>query len=212
MLRLPLFLSLALFAVPALADLASDIAAIEHRWDIIKYQTPKDAQEQAFAALAAETDRLAASYPKQAEALVIEGVVYGSYASARGGLSALSLVEKARDALQESLQLDDQALQGSAYYVLGSIYYQVPGWPIAFGDDDKAREYLDKAVAMNPTGLDSNFWYASFLIDQRDYQHALPFLEKAKQAPPRPGREIGDTGRQKEVDELMEKVRKKLKR
>ena len=33
---------------------------------------------------------------------------------------------------------------------LGVLYYKVPGWPIGFGDKDKARDLLQKALAVNP--------------------------------------------------------------
>ena len=47
-------------------------------------------------------------------------------------------------------------LDGSAYNSLGVLYYKVPGWPVGFGDKAKARELLQKALAINPKGIDAN--------------------------------------------------------
>lgn len=213
MLKRTLLTALALaFAPAAFADLTSDIQNLQHRWEITKYQTPEKEQENAYSQLAANAKQVVDANPGKAEALIWKGIILASYAGAKGGLGALSIVEEAKNSLEQATNIDGKALNGSAYTTLGSIYYQVPGWPVGFGDDDKARDYLKKGLEVNPDGLDSNFWYASFLIDQRDYQEALPYLEKAKAAAPRPGREIADAGRQKEVDELLAKVHKKLKK
>ena len=48
---------------------------------------------------------------------------------------------------------------------LGTLYYKVPGWPIGFGSDKKAREYLAKALDLNPTGIDPNYFMGEFLFD-----------------------------------------------
>ena len=213
MLKRTLLTALALaFAPAAFADLTSDIQNLQHRWEITKYQTPEKEQENAYSQLAANAKQVVDANPGKAEALIWKGIILASYAGSKGGLGALSIVEEAKTSLEQATNIDGKALNGSAYTTLGSIYYQVPGWPVGFGDDDKARDYLKKGLEVNPDGLDSNFWYASFLIDQRDYQEALPYLEKAKAAAPRPGREIADAGRQKEVDELLAKVHKKLKK
>jgi hypothetical protein len=57
------------------------------------------------------------------------------------------------------MAIDPRALQGSAYTSLGSLYYQVPGWPIGFGDDKRAEAMLLKALEINPDGIDPNYFY-----------------------------------------------------
>ena len=57
-----------------------------------------------------------------------------------GGLGALSMVRKARDLLLDAEKIDPSTLQGSVYASLGSLYYQVPGWPVGFGDKKKERD------------------------------------------------------------------------
>ena len=99
-----------------------------------------------------------------------------------------------------------KALDGSAYTSLGSLYYQVPGWPIGFGDDKKARELIATALTLNPDGIDPNYFLGDFLYRQRDYDGARKALERALKAPPRPDRPLGDEGRRREIQELMVKL------
>lgn len=108
------------------------------------------------------------------------------------------------------MAIDPQALAGSAYTSLGSLYYQVPGWPIGFGDDEKAEKMLTQALAINPDGLDPNYFYGDFLQRQKRYEEARAALEKALAAKDRPGRELADKGRRAEATALLQQVESKL--
>jgi tetratricopeptide (TPR) repeat protein len=142
--------------------------------------------------------------------MIWEGISYSGYAKAKGGIGALKFAEKARDLLLASEKINPHALQGSAYTSLGSLYYKVPGWPIGFGDKKKARSYLEKAVQINPVGIDPNYFYADFLSEQGDYAKAVEYYKKALAAPARAGREDADAGRRKEVEEGLLLAEKKL--
>ena len=61
-----------------------------------------------------------------------------------------------------ALKIIDKAFSGSAYTSLGTLYFKAPSWPISFGDDKKAEVMLKQALAINPDGIDSNFFYAEF--------------------------------------------------
>ena len=86
----------------------------------------------------------------------------------------------------------------------------MPGWPIAFGNEEMAEKYLKKALAINPDGIDPNFFYGDFLLSEDHPREALEYLEKAKAAPARPNRPVADAGRQSEIDEAIAKARKIL--
>ena len=47
---------------------------------------------------------------------------------------------------------------------------------------------LRKALAMNPPGIDPNFFYGDFLAGLRPAAEATAYLQRALQAPARPGR------------------------
>jgi len=202
-------LALAALALNAWAGMEDDVARIRQEWERVKYQVAPKEQENAFEKLAKDSEKVMAQYPAQAEPAIWHGIVEASYAGAKGGLGALSLVKSARKSFEQALALNPKALDGSAYTSLGSLYYQVPGWPIGFGDDRKAMEYLQKGLALNPNGIDPNFFYGDFLFRGGDYAGAEQALHKALQAPPREGRKLADEGRRKEINELLVKIKEK---
>ena len=206
--------SAALFAFAGIAGadpaFDSELLAIQHAWDVASYETPRDAQESAFAQLASRAETFAQANPTRAEALVWEGIVESSYAGAKGGLGALGLAKKARSSLEAAMKIDPAVLDGSAYTSLGTLYFKVPGFPLGFGDRDKAKDLLRKALTYNPNGIDPNYFYGEYLYEQGHYADAMQYLDRAAHAPARPGREVADEGRRQEVSALTEKVRAKL--
>ena len=208
-----LFAAMTLFAsTTVLADVLADIKPLQDRWAEVNYALPEDDREKAFAELLATADKVVGSNPDKAEALIWRGIIKSSYANAKGGLGALSVAEGSKADLEQAIALDPTALQGSAFTSLGVLYAKVPGWPSGFGDNKKAKELLLKALEQNPQGIDPNYFYADYLAGKRDWAQALRYLEIAKAAAPRPGRESADAGRQQEIAALLAKVQKKLKK
>jgi len=189
---------------------AETLATLQHDWAVANYQLSGDEQEASFEALIEYANAALAKNPKSPEILIWNGIIKSSYAGISGGLHALSLVKQARKSLQAAIKLDDTVLQGSAYTSLGTLYSKVPGWPLGFGSDKKAVQLLQKALEINPDGLDSNYFYADYLLSKKDYTQAERYLLKAQQAAPRPGRPLADSGRQKEILVALAKVRKNL--
>lgn len=200
--------------LPAFAQEASfttELTDIQQGWDQANYQAASAADKQRqLEALSARSEALARKYPRHAEPLVWEGIVLSTYAGAKGGLGALSLAKKSRDCLLAATRIDPAALRGSAYTSLGALYYKVPGWPIGFGDRDKANDFLRKALALNPDGMDPNYFIGELLYEQGEYSRSLQHLQKALEAPPRPDRPVADAGRRAEINTLVAKVRTKL--
>lgn len=196
----------------ALADSVQPrLQLLQGRWAEINYQVPAAQREAEFAKLAAEADTLVRSNPQDAELHIWRGIILSTYAGAKGGLGALDLVKQSKASLERALALDPKALHGSAYTSLGALYYQVPGWPIGFGDDQQAEKLLKQALQLNPNGIDPNYFYGDFLFRQKRYSEAKLALEKAQAASARPGREVADRGRQAEIAALLAKVQAELK-
>ena len=213
--RLRAFASVALLVLPGLAFAAgaapsAQVVEIRDRWAEVSYNTPKAQRSAAFEALAARSEALRKAQPRDPAALIWDGIVLSSWAGERGGLGALGLVKQARKDFEQSLALDPGALDGAAYTSLGALYYQVPGWPVGFGDDKKARELLRKGLAVQPDGIDANYFLAGFLRDQGDWKGAAAALQKALAAPARPGRALADNGRRKEAAAMLAEVRTHL--
>ena len=202
--------SLLFVSTLALADVNNDVMKIQHQWAKANYDTPENQQEKVFEALVAEAQKLADLNPGSAEAKVWLAIVLSTDAGVTGGFGALGKVKEARRQLEAAEKINPDALNGSIYTSLGSLYYQVPGWPIGFGDDEKAETYLKKALAINPDGIDPNYFYGDFMLEEGNYQQAVKYLEKAAAAPPRPGRPLADKGRQAEVQQKLQQARGKI--
>lgn len=206
----------ALFAVlissTALAATPEEIVLpIQTQWAEIKYNAPEKQQADLYQTLAQQSRKIVEANPGLAEPLIWEGIVVSSEAGARGGLGALSLCKDAKQRLEDALKIDDKALNGSAYTSLATLYAKVPGWPVGFGDKEKAEDLFKKSLSINPDGIDPNFFYGEYLMDRERYAEARTHLETALKAAPRPGRELADNGRRKEITAMLEKLEKEKK-
>ncbi len=204
-----LILTLAFFATlpaPALAGVMEDVTGLQNSWATTNYQLKGDYRVKMLQTLSDRGDSVVAKYPDAAEPHIWNGIIKSSLAGAKGGLGALGLAKAARAEFEQALRLNDQALSGSAYTSLGTLYYKVPGWPVAFGDDDKAEQLLLKALKLNPEGIDPNYFYADFLLEQGENDKARGYLLRARKAAPRPGREVADQGRQAEIAALLRQL------
>jgi len=199
-----------LFGSSVLADMGNNIVEIQHEWARANYETPEDAQEKAFEDLVKKARAVVAAHPDKAEPRIWLAIVLSTDAGVTGGFGALGKVKEARKLLEEAEKIDAAALNGSVYTSLGSLYYQVPGWPIGFGNDDKAEEYLKKALSVNPDGIDPNYFYGDFMLEEGKLEEAIKYLSKAAMAPPRPDRPLADKGRKGEIQQKLATAKKQL--
>jgi tetratricopeptide (TPR) repeat protein len=193
-------------ATPATDAADAALKALQDEWAVAKYGVPENEREAALAALVGKADTAVTSHPRDARLLTWRGIVLASWAGAKGGLGALGLVKRAKADFEAALAIDERVLDGSAHTSLGSLYYQVPGWPVGFGDDDKARAELEAGLALNPDGIDSNYFWADYLHESGKDREARAALERALAAAPRAGRESADAGRRAEIQALLAKL------
>jgi tetratricopeptide (TPR) repeat protein len=175
------------------------ILQLQKEWAVANYQTAEDDLEKTFEALVKKAEEMVKKYPDTAEPLIWNAIIVSSDAGKNGGLSALGKVKTARKLLLEAEKINSDALDGSIYTSLGSLYYQVPGWPIGFGDDKQAEKYLKKALDINPDGIDPNYFYADFMLEEGNKEEARKYFNKALAAPARPNRPVADKGRRDEI-------------
>lgn len=113
--------------------------------------------------LGASDDELFATYEKAekyamdalAMAELPDAIVYkassiGRWGETKGPLNALSKAKPMRDDftyLIDTMGVMDRTI---SWYVLGQLYFQLPGWPISFGDLDTAISYTRKALDTIP--------------------------------------------------------------
>jgi tetratricopeptide (TPR) repeat protein len=205
-----LLIALLTTSMPALADMQQDIVDIQHNWAKANYDTAEDQQEKAFEDLVKQAQAVVDANPDKAEPKVWQAIVLSTQAGVVGGLGALGKVKAARKLLEEAEKIDPDVLNGSVYTSLGSLYYQVPGWPLGFGSDDQAEEYLKKALTVNPNGIDPNYFYGDFMLEEGKPAEAIKYLEKAMNAPARPNRPLADQGRKREIAAKLTKAKEQL--
>lgn len=200
-----------LFSPALLAAGAQDtVQALQKEWARINYRVADDDKEDAFKSLADRAQAATKAYPDSAPVWIWSGIIKSTYAGAKGGLGALRLAKAAKTDLEHAIELDATALNGAAYTTLGSLYYQVPGWPLGFGDDEKAGELLRRGLEIAPDDIDANYFYADYLYNEYEYSDAMQYLEKALAAPARPARPVADEGRRREVRKLMAEVQREM--
>jgi tetratricopeptide (TPR) repeat protein len=211
----PLFLAIAIAGLAPAAEADNDVAAalqqIEDRWTAVRYEIKGDAEKlTAVHALERDSQALMQAHPSSMEAKVWYALSLLAEADIRHNASALSIVKDARRLLEEA-EAQPNTMQVQILNALGDLYAQVPGWPIAFGNNKTAEEYLKRAIAADPGGLYNNYLYADFLEHHGRTREALAYFETALKAPPRPGHERLDTHRHKEVEDDLAALRRKLK-
>jgi len=189
-------------SLPSLAT-ADAIEELQHGWAKANYQLTGADQLNGFDALLIAADNALAATPKNAELLISRGIIRSTYAGAKGGLGALKIAKAAKADLEAALKIDPTALSGSAYTSLGTLYANLPGWPIGFGSDKKARKLLEKALQINPYGIDSNYFYAEFIRGQGKLALARDHYQRALAAPLRVARPLADSGRRSEIERAL---------
>ncbi|OUS17185.1 hypothetical protein A9Q88_04985 [Gammaproteobacteria bacterium 50_400_T64] len=214
--QIVIILSLTLFSIAAISqnsgdmreDTTATISSLQSRWAIANYELKGDKQLKAFEQLISDVEAATNEQVNEAGIWVWSGIIKSTFAGVKGGLGALKFANAAKVDLDQAISIDGNVLQGSAYTSLGTLYYQVPGWPIGFGDGDKAEGLLKKAIAINPDGIDSNYFYAQYLLSEKHYSKAEQHLLIAQNAAPRLQRPLADKGRQAEIAVLLAEARK----
>jgi tetratricopeptide (TPR) repeat protein len=185
------------------------IQALQDAWAEVFYRLPEDQQAERHEALLMRSKALKEEYPKRAEPLILEAIILCTYAAAEWGISSLTRVREARELLVKSIDLDPKAMEASAFITLGNLYYRLPGWPISYGDDDLARQYLEAAVKLYPDALDANYFLGDFWLHEGDYDKALAYLEKAGKAPIRASQRLSDSKIKEQLSVALNAARKR---
>ncbi len=202
-----LIVPLAVVAAPAAAQsMVDDVRAVNNGWAHIAYEMNGSShQAQALGQLDRQASQVVARYPGQADPLLWEGIVVSEEANRANFFHQLGLAYRARDLIAKAYAINPRAANGGAAMSLGVLYYKVPGSPIGFGDKNRARQLLQQGLALDPDGLDANYFWGDFLADRGDKPGARAALEKALRAPHDPSRPAWDTGRRREVQALLAK-------
>ncbi len=191
---------LLLFSLPLWAsDLTTSIASLETAWATTYYINNESQQKQAYPQLIEQAQELANRYPNSAEPKIWQATILASSAEFQSPLQALATIKQAKTLLEQAIKLNPQAMDGAAFVTLGSLYYMVPSWPVSFGDTQKAEQLLKASLAINPNGIDANYFYADYLLQQDRLAEAEIYFNKAAQSPIRSQQPLADSQLQNEA-------------
>ncbi|MCC6932629.1 MAG: hypothetical protein IT292_05175 [Deltaproteobacteria bacterium] len=87
--------------------------------------------------------------------------------------------------MKKSIVIDPKSSDGAAYHALAMLYFKVPAWPIAFGDNEEASPNFKKALKIS-SNIDTNYRYGKFLAEEDQSEGARKYLQKAYDLPNRP--------------------------
>jgi len=191
--------------------LPNTVDELHHELDIVNFDLAKIEQRlERLNELIPHSQRLAKENSDNAGFQMMAGFFNAQYAGYKGGVGALKYAKASRKYLDKSVKLDPTIYGGAAHIILGTLYVQVPGWPVGFGSKKKALTHYQAALKISPDGLDSNLSYAEFLFAQKEYSEAKVYLEKAAVAPSRPKRAKADARAKKQIARGLELVEERL--
>jgi Tfp pilus assembly protein PilF len=180
------FVALLLLSSQCIAEnLNGSLQYIESEWASIYYNMPKQKQGPAYSTLLDKTITLSKQHPNNAEPIIWEAIVKATNADHQDAISALQAIHEARDLLLKAIEINPQAMDGSAYVTLGTLYYMAPKWPIGFGDEETAQKMLETALKINPDGIESNYFYGDFLLSNNNFKEAEKYFKHAIAVPTR---------------------------
>jgi len=99
--------------------------------------------------------------PRSAGAHYFLGLSSAKIARLAGAFSSLGYVHKTQKEMKKVIDLEPGFSEAGAYRVLGKMYHEMPG--ALGGSNRKAREYLEKAVALAPQNALNHLFLAQVL-------------------------------------------------
>jgi tetratricopeptide (TPR) repeat protein len=200
-------------APAATPDWPSELATIVREADTAQYSAIGDQQTKAFDTLILRASELEKQYPNRAEPMVLHAYALRAHANTLGRtMSAMMAGKEAVEKLEAAIALDPNVYGVTTYALLGSLYLgPAEVAPAVMGFKTKARTSLQKALALDPKGIEQNLAYAQLLFMDGDYKGTLQYANAALHAVPRLGREKADADLHAPADALIVKAKDKLR-
>ena len=193
---------------------ASDASEIqfdeyESQAAICQYKiTNEENQAKCFEDLIKQLEPMSLKEFSNLELKTLLAINYVSLAGVTGSAEALSLIRKAKELLEVVVSRDPTVVRGTPYVILATLYYRAPSWPISFGNNQKAKEFFDKANQQNHDSLVTDYFYADYLIKTGHKKEAIQVLKKALTYEINPKYELADQGRKQDIENLLQKLNK----
>lgn len=179
---------------------------LEQHWAVIRYQTPEKQRLQSFENELNEIGGSQLVCQQSAEYQLIQAMIKGSMAKLQSRLDGLKMIRQIEKHLQAAIKINPAVMQGMSWTLLGLLYDKSPGWPFSIGDDKAAERAYQKGLALNPDGIDANFYYGDFLRRKKQSKLAREYLLKASRSNQGDQSEIAFQGRKLDVKRALKKL------
>lgn len=169
-----------------------------------RYAVPTE-QADWFATAVAYAERAVETHPGGVDGRYWHALTLGRLGETQGVLRSLSVVSEMRRELETVLELAPD--HAGAHFALGMLYYRLPGWPLSFGDNNRALEYMTAAVELAPDNTTYRLGLAELLLDMRRRDEAIALLEAILEMPLTPGEPVESAEDKIRAQELLGRYR-----
>lgn len=184
--------------------LNTPLSQLQHQWAVCEYQIKgEDAKQSCFQDLVDEEQQHLTLHPNNPDLNIAFAINLASLANVSSTSDALSLIKQAKTRLETLKNTTSGQRHTAVLVTLGALYYRAPGWPISFGDDDKAGVLLAEAIKLSPDDITAHYFYGDFLAEQGKTQQAIQVLESGLNVHTRHLHPLIVQGRQQDIRRLL---------
>lgn len=133
-------------------------------------------------------------------------VNYGSFGQEKGIMKSLSLISPIKTLAERVIEMEEGYFYGGAWRILGRLYNKAPGFPFSIGDNEKARECLEKALELGPKFFLNHLFLAELYISTGETAKAKERLEWIIDTPPNKNHEREDGSYKRDAAALLEDI------
>ena len=135
-------------------------------------ETEKSKRIELYKGCIVTADKALAINANEVGALYWKAVAIGKLSEESGILNALRMTRPMEQLFLRVIALDENFDSAGAHKALGRMYYKLPGFPISFGNKEKALFHLKRAHTLFPNDIITRAFYAEVLLDMGRVQEA----------------------------------------
>ncbi len=182
----------------------TDLLTFQKEWARIVFEEKNvEKQAQSLQKLIERVEAVLVEKQTDAELRIWLAKLKMEQAQSLGLFNRDSLNKQALELLEQAVLIDPKALDGYGYTMLGHLYHMADRWPFSFGNRVKAKGYFLKALALDPKGLEPNYFYGLYQKEFEGLEAAKPYFEKALQAKQYLDRKVAYEGIKNQVRNAM---------
>ncbi len=133
---------------------------------IAQLERDKNRRVQLFERCIVIADRSLALNANDVRGLFWKAVAMGKMAEDSGMVNALRMLRPMEKMLLKVVALDEKYENAGAHRALGRMYHKLPGFPVSFGNNQKALTHLKQAHELFPRDVMTRAFYAEVLYDE----------------------------------------------